>query len=163
MKASHAIGAVVDTVIKIVVIIVVVMFTYKYATQAYDFGYRIFAEQPVTTAENATIISISITEDATAMDIGKVLEEKGLINDARLFYVQEMLSGHHDEMRPGIYELNSAMTSKEMIEVLTAEPSEEEAEAESGTEVETATENGAAEESGTEADAENAGEAAGAE
>lgn len=126
MKASHIIGAVLDTVVKIVAVVVIVMLIYKYALVAYDFGYRVFAEKPVSTPERAKTISISITEDATAMDIGKVLEEKGLINDARLFFVQELLSGHHDELKPGIYELSSDMTPEEMIKVLTAEPAAEE-------------------------------------
>lgn len=128
MKATQVVGSVFETVIKIVVLIIVVVLTYEYATDAYDFGYRIFAEQPVSSAETAKVISISISEDATAMDIGKVLEEKGLIRDANLFYVQEYLSGHHGEMRPGIYELSSDMTSEQMIDILTAEPTEAEEE-----------------------------------
>lgn len=135
MKAGQIIGSVVDTVIKLVIIIVVVMFTYRYAVEAYDFGYSVFAQEAISTAEDARVISISITEDATAMDIGKVLAEKGLIKDARLFYVQELLSGHHDELVPGIYELSSDMTSKEMIEVITTQVAPEEgAEGDEGTE-----------------------------
>lgn len=129
MKTGQIIGSVLDTVIKIVIIVVVVMFAYKYAVEAYDFGYRVFAEEAVSTESNAKIISISINEDATAMDIGEVLQEKGLIEDARLFYVQELLSGHHDELIPGIYELSSNMTSKEMIEIITTEAVTEESEA----------------------------------
>lgn len=129
MKARQLVGTVVDTVIKIVVIVVAVMLIYKYALQAYDFGYKLFAEPPMTTAEDAKVISISISEEATVMDIAKVLEENGLISDARLFYVQEFLSGHHDEMIPGIYELSSDMTAEQMIEIITTETVAEEGEA----------------------------------
>lgn len=125
MNAKQLIGAVADTVFKIVIIIVVVMFTYKYAMGAYDFGYRVFAEQPVSSEETARTISIAITEEATTTDIGKVLEEKGLIDDARLFYVQEMLSPYHKELKPGIYELSSDMTADEMMAVMAAELAEE--------------------------------------
>lgn len=124
MKAARIIGGVLDTAVKIVVLVVVVMFTYKYAMMAYDFGYRIFAEEPVSASETAKVISISISEDATAMNIGEVLEDKGLIRDAKLFYVQEMLSGHHGELKAGIYELSSDMTAEQMIEIITAEPEE---------------------------------------
>lgn len=137
MNARQLVGTVFDTVAKIIVIIAVVMFTYKYALEAYDFGYRIFAEKPVSTEETARVISISISEDATSMDIGKVLEEKGLIRDARLFYVQEILSGYHDELKPGIYELSSDMTSKEMMAVMASEPVETGEQAEAGTQPET--------------------------
>lgn len=126
MKAAQIIGSILDTAVKIVALVVVVMFTYKYAMQAYEFGYRIFAEKPVSMAETARVISISISEDATAMNIAEVLEEKGLIRDANLFYVQEFLSGHHGELKPGIYELSSDMTARQMIDIMTAQPVETE-------------------------------------
>lgn len=125
MNTRQLIGSVIDTVLKIVIIAVMVMFTYKYATGAYSFGYRVFAEEPVSSPETAKVISIAITEEASLMDIATVLEEKGLINDAKLFYVQELLSKYHDEIRPGIYELSSAMTAEEMMAVMAALPVEE--------------------------------------
>lgn len=125
MKVSHIIGSVLDTVFKIALLVVIVNYTYKYALEAYDFGYRVFAEEAVSTPETAKIISIYIPDGATAMEIGEALEEKGLIKDARLFFVQEFLSGHHGELREGTYELSSAMTPEEMIKILTAKPSED--------------------------------------
>ena len=124
------VGTALDTAFKIFVIIVVVIYTYKYAMQAYEFGYRIFAEPAVSTEETAKTISISVTDGASVMEIGTVLEEKGMIHDARLFYVQELLSSYHDKIKPGIYELRSDMTAREMLAVMSAEPSE----AEEGTE-----------------------------
>lgn len=132
MSAKQLIGSVLDTILKIVVIVVVVMLTYKYATQAYDFGYRLFAEPPMSGEENARAISIAVTEEATTMDIAKVLEEKGLIDNAKLFYVQELLSKYHGEMKSGIYELSSTMTAEEMMEIMAAQPSEEAGNTESG-------------------------------
>ena len=126
MKVSHIIGSVLDTVVKIIIIVVIVTYTYKYALEAYEFGYRVFAEQPVSSPEAAKTISIYIPDDATVMEVGEVLEEKGLIKDARLFFVQEFLSGHHGEIGEGTYELSSAMTPEEMIKILTAKPAEEE-------------------------------------
>lgn len=130
MNVKNLIGTVLDTVIKIVLIAVVVVYTYRYAMQAYDFGYRVFAEEPVSTAGGAKAISISVSEDATVEEIGTVLEEKGMIRDARLFCVQELLSSYHDKIKPGIYELRSDMTAREMLAVMSAESTE----AEEGTE-----------------------------
>lgn len=126
MNVKNLIGTVLDTTIKIILIVVVVMYTYRYAMQAYDFGYRIFAEEPVSSAEGAKAISISVAEDATVGEIGTVLEEKGMIRDAKLFYVQELLSGYHDKIKPGIYELRSDMTVREMLAVMSAETAEAE-------------------------------------
>ncbi len=49
MSIKGLIGTVLDTAVKIFLIIVVVTYTYKYAILAYDFGYRIFAEKAVST------------------------------------------------------------------------------------------------------------------
>ncbi|TCL59506.1 UPF0755 protein [Kineothrix alysoides] len=127
MNTKQLIGTVFDTALKIVIIIVVVMFTYKYATDAYNFGYRIFTEEPVAAEGNAKVISIAITEEAGTMDIGEVLEEKGLINDSKVFYAQELISEYHGELKPGIYELSSDMTVKEMLEIMSAGDKSEEA------------------------------------
>lgn len=53
MSIKGLIGTVLDTAVKIFLIIVVVTYTYKYAILAYDFGYRIFAEKAVSTEETA--------------------------------------------------------------------------------------------------------------
>ena len=130
MNVKNLIGTVLDTIIRIVLIVVVVVYTYRYAMQAYDFGYRVFAEEPVSAADSAKAISISVAENATIEEIGGVLEEKGMIRDARLFYVQELLSSYHNKIKPGIYELRSDMTAREMLaessESGGQEPSEEE-------------------------------------
>lgn len=130
MNAKQLVGTILDTVIKIAIIAVIVTYTYKYAMQVYEFGYRISAEEPVSSAETARLISISVTEEATVMDIGEVLEEKGMIRDARLFYIQELLSVYHGKLKPGVYELSSDMTAKEMLAVMSAEPAEGEEETE---------------------------------
>ena len=51
-------------------------------------------------------------------DIGSMLEEKGLIRDARLFAVQLKLSAYSKKIKPGIYTLNTSMTAKEMMEAM---------------------------------------------
>lgn len=58
MKVSHIIGSVLDTVFKIALLVLIVSYTYKYALEAYDFGYRVFAEEAVSTPETAKVISI---------------------------------------------------------------------------------------------------------
>ena len=128
MKAGEIIGSFVESIIKIVVAIVIVMYVYKWATAAYDFGYRIFTEEPMSVGEGR-IISVEITEDATAKSIGQMLEDRGLIRDKNVFFLQELLSEYHGDETPGIYDLNTAMTADEMIAIM-AHEGEEEGEAE---------------------------------
>ena len=113
-----------ETIIKVVVIAGVVLFAFKGASQAYDFGYRVFADQPVSVAGGRTI-TVGISENMTVKDIAQMLEEKGLIEDARLFVVQELLSAYHKEIKPGIYDLSTDMTAAQMLEIMSTPAQQE--------------------------------------
>lgn len=121
MKITEIIGGIVELIIKIAAFAFIVMFVFRTATAAYDYGYRVFAEEPVTVGEGRTI-SIYVEETASVKEIGEMLQEKGLIRDANLFVIQELLSENHDKIQPGIYDLNTSMTGEEMLSVMSAVP-----------------------------------------
>lgn len=133
MDVKQMIGSVIEIVIKAVAVIFLIMFVYDAALKAYDYGYRIFAEEPLTVGEGRTI-SISVDQDESVRDIGKKLQERGLIRDANLFILQELVSEHHGQIQPGIYDLNTSMTGEEMLTVMSADPkgTEEESDIYSG-------------------------------
>ncbi|MDD2969878.1 MAG: aminodeoxychorismate lyase [Lachnospiraceae bacterium] len=119
MDGGRITGTIAGTLIKIAILIVMVFGIYKMAIGAYEFGYRVFAE-PAMSEEPGITISVSITEDMDTMAVGKLLESKGLIRDARLFYVQEIVSEYKDKIQPGIFELKTSMTAEEILTVLGA-------------------------------------------
>ena len=121
MNAKQLVASITETIIKVIIAVFIIMFVYDTGVKAYDFGYRVFAEEPMTTGEGR-IISVYIEEGDSAKDIGVSLQEKGLIRDANLFYVQELLSENHGKIKPGIYDLNTSMSSSEMIALMSAEP-----------------------------------------
>lgn len=121
MDIKQVVGSIIETIIKIVAVFFLVSFVYDAAIRAYDFGYRVFAEEPMTIGEGRTI-SIYVEPDDSVMDIGKNLVDKGLIRDANLFFVQELLSENHGKINPGIYDLNTSMKSDEMLAIMAAEP-----------------------------------------
>ena len=125
MDIKQLIGSVVETIIKIAAVVFLVSFVYDAAVKAYDYGYRVFAEEPGSVGDGRTI-SISVGAGDSVRDIGKNLEEKGLIRDANLFFVQELLSEYHGKILPGIYDLNTSMTNDEMLDIMSSEPEEEE-------------------------------------
>lgn len=121
---KYVIGSLVETIVKIVALVFIVMFVARTATAAYDYGFRVFAERPVEAGEGRTI-SVSIGNADSAKEVGEMLAERGLIRDANLFRIQELLSEHHGKIRPGIYDLSTAMTAQEMLEVIAAKPEED--------------------------------------
>lgn len=117
MNARYLVATMIETIIKIAVLAAVVVFVFRGATQAYDFGYRVFADEPVSVSGGRTI-TVGISENASVKEIAEMLEEKGLIEDSRLFVVQEFLSAYHKEILPGIYDLSTDMTAEQMLEVM---------------------------------------------
>ncbi|MBR3525240.1 MAG: endolytic transglycosylase MltG [Lachnospiraceae bacterium] len=122
MSPRKVAWAIIKTVFGIVIAAVIMMLVYRFSLNAYDFGYRIFAEEPVSPEPGLTK-SVAIVEGKSALEIGQVLKEKGLIRDARLFSFQELFSSYHKKLQPGIYELNTAMTPEEMMAVMAANAS----------------------------------------
>lgn len=119
MESRQVVGTVLGTVVKVVVAAIILMVVYNYSITAYEYGYRIFGEEPVD-AEPGREISVTVTEEYNAEDIGKLLEQKGLIRDANLFVVHEKLAPLENGVAPGTYDLNTAMTVEEMVEIMVA-------------------------------------------
>lgn len=125
MSIKEILGSTVQIIVKVVVFAYMIMYIFRAATAAYDYGYRVFAEEPVSAGEGR-IISVYIEGDESALDVGNMLQEKGLIRDGRLFMIQELLSEHHGNIQPGVYDLNTSMTAQEMLEVIAVKPETDE-------------------------------------
>ncbi len=117
MKIKSIIFALLDAIVKIVILAVAITFIYKGILLAYDFGYKVFADEPVS-ANSGRTITVGIPADSDVDNVARMLEEKGLIKDANLFKVQELLSEHHGKIQPGIYDLSTDMTASEMIAIM---------------------------------------------
>lgn len=124
MKVDKMVMKTINTVLKVVLAVVVVMFVYKGATLAYDYGYRVFAEEPVDVAPGLDM-DIVVEEGMGPKEIGMMLENKGLIKDGTLFYLQNILSKYKGDLKSGTYTLNTSMTTEEMMAVISGEVTKE--------------------------------------
>ena len=121
MSTRQMVMAVVSAILKVAIAVAAVVIIYKGAVIAYDYGYRVFKEEPVAEAPGVDI-QVDITIGKSTMDIGQILEDKGLIRDAKLFYIQNLLSHYKDKLQPGTYVLNTSMTMEEMMEIMSVVP-----------------------------------------
>ena len=121
MNAKYLVVTVVEMIIKVAVIAAFVVYIFRGAAIAYDFGYRVFADEPVSAAGGRTM-TVGIGADMSVKDIALMLEEQGLIEDANLFIVQEMLSAYHGKVLPGIYDLSTDMSAEQMLEIMSTAP-----------------------------------------
>jgi UPF0755 protein len=117
MELKQISGAVLSTVIRLTIAIVVLYFMYNVGVESYNFGYRVFADVAMELSPGRDK-EVTIVEGKSVMQIGEILEQAGLIKDAKIFYVQELLSEYHGELKPGIYTLNTSMSGTEILAVL---------------------------------------------
>ncbi|MBQ3890657.1 MAG: endolytic transglycosylase MltG [Lachnospiraceae bacterium] len=130
MKISQILSTILSALVKIAIAIWVVNFIYTKTMAAYDFGYRVFTEPAISPAPGREV-KISITEGKKPMDIAKLLEEKGLVRDHNLAFLQILASPYREGMEPGVYTVTTAMTTDEILKAMNPSESEETAPASS--------------------------------
>lgn len=114
----------------VMIVLVLVYFGIKASRIGYDYGYRVFTESAIDKAPGKDV-TVLVEDKMSEMKLAENLEEKGLVRDSHLFYVQLRLSVYHNKLIPGVYTLNTSMEPKEMMAVMATpveEPTEEEEE-----------------------------------
>lgn len=106
---------------KLIVYAVVILLLFEGITRGYAFGHDIFYATAME-EEPGTPKTVTIPKGYTASDASKALEEAGLIDNTLAFQIQKMFYDY--EIYPGTYELNTSMTSKEILQELNVEPEE---------------------------------------
>ena len=117
MKLTQILATILSAIVKIAVAIWIVNFIYTKTLAAYDFGYRVFTEAPISPAPGRDV-TVSYTEGKSFKDLAKSLEEKGLVRDYKLAMVQMYVSAYKETIKPGAYTLNTSMTTEEMMKAM---------------------------------------------
>ncbi len=104
----------------LIVAVAIIIFGYLIASTAYNFGYRLFAEEPMSLAPGIEKIVV-IEEGMRLKEVAKMLEKGGVIRDAGIFKVQNKLSHYSSSFEAGTYTLNTSMTNEEIMAVLSGE------------------------------------------
>lgn len=128
MKTASIIGSVCGSIFRVVALVAVIYLICRGAELCYDYGYRIFTEPAMASEESGRPVTVTVGSDMSAMDIGKLFESRGLIRDAKLFVLQYYLSEYREDVKPGVFELNTSMTAEDMMKAMAQENEEEEPE-----------------------------------
>lgn len=123
MKGRQFAYSFLGTVIRGIILVILAIVIFKMGGKAYDFGFRIFTEEPMSEAPGRDV-QVTVSKSDDTKDVAEMLKDKGLIRDALLFRVQKIMSSTKGDIHPGIFTLNTSMTAEEMFAVLLEVPSE---------------------------------------
>ena len=125
MNTKKAAITVLSITWRIVITALIAMALVRLGEEAYHYGHSVFHTKPLD-PEPGRQVAVSIADGTDVVEIGKLLEKMGLIEDWKLFYIQVRLSKYAKTLKSGDYTLTTAMEPKEMMTVMSGETLEEE-------------------------------------
>ena len=118
--------------IKMVIIAAIVAVFYVVCSKTFEYGSRIFSEEAMADFGEGLDVVVTIPKDTTVSELGNILKENGLIEDAGIFEVQALL--YELIITPGTYEFNTEHNVEDIVEIINANaPKEDEDEDEKKT------------------------------
>lgn len=112
--------AVISISTKLIIYVLIAVAFVMGARKSYEFGHSIFFA-PAMEEIPGTDVIVTIDEDDSVAQVGKILEDAGLIRDKSAFAIQAIVYGY--EVQEGTFNLNTSYSSKEIINLL-GEPEE---------------------------------------
>ena len=119
------------TIIKLLRDLILIGLIVLIAICGYYYFYDVFADEPVAESEeDAVEVTVRVDSGMSDMQVARMLEQNGLVKSSLVFFGQsKIFKDSGSSIQPGTYKLNTYMTAQEMLEILTAEDEEDEADA----------------------------------
>lgn len=120
MKAQKAMLSVGLFILRLAILIFIIVGIYRIGETAYLYSYSIVADSAVDKAPGKDV-SVTLDSDMTVKDVARLLERKGLVEDAEIFRIQLKVAKYEDKLKRGSYVLNTSMAPSEMMKVMAGE------------------------------------------
>ena len=124
MKSQITAVNIIKKAIYLIAMVVIVILLVRGAAKAYDFGHAVFMDKSMTSKEDARDVTITIAEGNSVLDIGNMLERRGLIQDAYVFLAQSYCYEAGRKLVPGSYDLTTDMNAKEIMNAIVTQSSQ---------------------------------------
>ena len=109
----------VKVIIKLLLYLLVIMLLIYVFILAKNIGYKIFSDQPKDSADSyAVTATIEVKEGESMLEVGKDLESKEIIENAYYFDIAMRFEEKYSFLKPGTYEVSSAMKPSEILDVI---------------------------------------------
>lgn len=135
MKLNKVVLRIVSISFSVLMFLLVIVGLVNLGQFCYGFGYRVFMEEPVDSVHKKSS-TVFVEQGMSEHEIGTILEKEGLIRDKNLFFIQLKLSAYSGKIIPGTYQLDTSMTAREMMKIMSTEPWEDQEETEETEEAE---------------------------
>lgn len=115
--------AIIRISVKLMVYALIILLLYEAVIRGYAFGHAVFFAEAVDSPPGKTV-TVQMSGEESVSQAAKKLAGKGLIKSEFAFLFQSKFYDY-DTIYPGSYELNTSMTSKEILQILNEDPQDE--------------------------------------
>ena len=116
-------GTIISISGKLIIYAVVIMLLVEGVTKGYAFGHEVFYATAMSEAPGKDI-TVTIGEDTSLSEVAGDLHQLGLVNNKYAVIIQSYFYDY--EVYPGTYVLNTSLTSKEILGIISEVPEEDE-------------------------------------
>lgn len=124
MKSNRTALHLLGFILNILVIVLIAFVVLQLSTTAYDIGYRVYTEPAMDEAPGRDVL-VEVERGMSAWELGTILEEKRLVDNRIIFVIQLKVSAYANDIKPGLYTLNTSMDARKMMQIMTKEEIEE--------------------------------------
>ncbi len=124
MRSRKVVFGILGGTISALFVVLLVLGGIRAGEAAYDIGYRIFTEPPMEEPPGHDK-KVYVDEGTSGMELGRQLEEKGLVDSGMLFALQLGLSSYRGKIQAGDYTLNTSQDAGEMMQVMAGDDQED--------------------------------------
>ena len=117
MNTRQAVIRVGSICLKVAVFVLICFGLVSLGQTTYRYTHAVFSEEALEEAPGKDI-RINIPEDVSIGRFAQVLEENGVIEDAKIFKLQMKMADFGNTVKAGTYDLNTSMTPSQMFKLL---------------------------------------------
>ena len=111
--------------LKMAIIATLVAVFYVVCSKTFEYGSAIFSEEPMDPHGKGVDVVVTIPNDTSAGELGRILKANGLIKDVSIFEIQAYL--YDLTITPGTYEFSTENNVEDIVDIINAnKPKEEE-------------------------------------
>ena len=100
-------------------VVAVLFFIYQFTLSGYEFGVGFASFEPAVDRDGQPIsVTLTIEENASVLEVGRILEESGLIGNAYIYALERLLNGASQPFPGGTFTLNTGMDPNEITRTL---------------------------------------------
>ena len=116
MRTKKILASILLGLLKLALAAVIAVGVYRIGEYAYHFGHSVYADTAVSDPPGMDV-AVVIPEGSSVAQVAALLEAKGLIQDDKVFIVQERLSKYHGQMKAG----NTSERASQMLALLSGQ------------------------------------------